>query len=295
MVTKDIELYGGELAVLSPSTKKMFPWDVSEIKDDKNVIGYKIAVPTNEFEEFKASLTMSLVETAFEYYFTKFLKGKLRDGVIESVIQNHIHAVQMPEYYFPLTMFILDEYFKNNSKINISTFIRFNMPGLVKEIKALSEIEAHMGGKFITMGNKIDDGHGGCQNGNLESIINEMITGYPSHGDIEANSRITVFEIDGEITVTNKDFKRITLEYFSQQTGVDTVFRTDDDNIDAAMTLLILAWEVFTPKSCVVYNSIQGQFRKDIENNIKVFNDNHEEQINLMFSKDNLPHLKPLV
>lgn len=302
---KKIKVMSGDLVQFDEDTGRIIGFKNKKIVEGEEIIGFEISLPDEDkFQEFKLVLAGMISSFGLSFYLNKYLDKKLTKQVIESVVNNHIQASENEYYYLPLTRILLDEYFLQNDKIDLSCFIRYNVTGMKEELKSISQYEVEMGGKLITANDGMDEQQVFIerkhenQNGNddiLMSLVTILRDKYKEMIDnpIFANNNVLhVFSDNGTMCLANNALKKIDYEFFEKNFEINLGWlkKMGDSQTVSVMTCLIIFIETFTPNNVVLYSSVPEEFVKDTKFNIGLFNKKHQDsQVDLFFSKAMMP------
>lgn len=304
-VYRKIKVMSGDLVEFNEETGEIIGFKHKKILDDDgNIIGFDISLMSKEeFDEFVLVIAGMISSFGLSFYLNKYLDKKLSKTVIESVVNNHIQATENEYYYLPLTRILLDEYFLLNDKIDLSCFIRYNVPGMKKEIKSISGYEVEMGGRLITANDGIDEQQviidRTTSSGSLEympaliATLGEKYKEIKDSVDMSANNILHVFMDGDTINLANNNFEPINYEYFENLFKVNLGWLKAGSKSETmtGMTTMVLFMETFVPNQIVLYSSLSDEFIKDAKFNVGLYNKNHDidDQIDLFVSKAKLP------
>lgn len=286
MIYKTIEIEMGEHFKLTKdflSTISKYTNNIDQ-ENKKVVLNFTTAKNFNTFVDDFSKLITSI---SYAYYLTKYLNGRFNKADITSIIGNHLASDENTLYFSPLMKIIISEFFKNNNKINITSFILFNVSGMKKEIEDIADMEDKMEGRLL----QATDGYGGVDvirkespnsnedlsNEDFAEIIKLMRENYmKSKACKEDNENLLIFKEEEKIKLTNNKFVEINSDFFSKicKAKIETKSVADSD---LGMMCFILALETLHPQKIVMFNGIDEETKDAVKNNIAVFNNKHDD------------------
>ena len=269
------------------------------LSEDNKIIGIKTNIDTEdeEYEYFKTILADFIVTIGMNLFFHKYLSKKFSDNKRTSIIRNHLSHQNTEYYYFPLTKLILDEYLKKNNTLNLTTFIQFNMHGMQKDIQEVSQLENELDGKLISpaevgsvtgfktptsISEKEED-----ESFNL--FINELINGYKKTGIKKENQILHIFWKNG-LNIINDKGDNIDFKYIEKSCSLEIETDIGTNNKDEIlMACFVLALEVFGANTIVIYKSVPEEDYQDIMDNIGIFKEKRNKEVDIFMSEKNHP------
>lgn len=265
------------------------------MKEDDKPVGIRVKIDIDDkeaFNEFKAMLAMFLTSIATSVFFHKYLAKKFSAKTKDSIIKNHLSHSNNDYYYAPLTKLLIDEYFRHNTKINLSTFLMFNMNGMEKDIKEAALLENDLGGKLIAPSEvsvvpgflpQNDD-----EDEEFNLLVKSLSEGYKQIGHNKANETIHVYWKNG-FKVTNNKYEIIDLDYIQKSTGLMITSSYTKGDTGLSMACFIIALEVLGATSVVIYKSLPEQEYVDVLENVDIYSKKSKKEISIYTSDANHP------
>lgn len=260
-----------------------------EIKDDS----FSIFLTDKNYLNLINDISLLIVKKAYTIYLSNFLKKDFKGQDIKLIIKNHLESHECNVYFTSLVSIIISCFFEHSDKINLTSFINFNISGIKDDLYNIAKYDIATGGHYITASDgftgiylETDERYDFDIPEIIEIIDNEYQKSHPK--DDTKHKAIMVYIDKGNIKLCDNELEEVNYEYFNKIANQDLGIKSYIDGLKdcdketkllMSLSLMFLIYlEVFNPTSAVLFGQIEKGIKDVLKENVEAHNENLENQ-----------------